>query len=225
MDIAPARELKTGRVIETTLDVVERCAIPAAIFVVVLTLLNGTMAFFGLTYTSIAQQVSLAVAGFVIAVVAAYLLIDAMLRQHGYIQPDADDVIVSYAVFSVIYSLAVGVGFLLIIFPGLYLMARWSVAQPLLIAQVKGPIAAMKDSWERTRGSEFAILVAILVLVVVPGVISLLAGTQFEPDDPIGIGITQLISSASSMLGIGMAVALYRLIVVEREASEAKTFE
>jgi hypothetical protein len=225
MNIAPARELKTGQVIEATLDIVERCVVPAAAFVVGLALANGAIAWFGLHYTSIAQQVAMGVAGFVVAVVAAYLLFDVMLRKLGFIQPDADDVIVPYALLSILYSLAVGLGFLLIIFPGLYLMARWSVAQPLLIAQGKGVIASMKESWERTRGSEFAILVAILVLVVLPGVISMFAGIQFEPDDPIGIAITQRVSSIASMAGIAMGVALYRLIVAERDASTARTFE
>ena len=35
---------------------------------------------------------------------------------------------------------------------------------------------------------------------------------------PIGIAITQVISAVSSMLGIGMGVALYRLIVADRDA-------
>lgn len=225
MDIAPARELKTGRVIEATLDVVERCALPAVIFVAGLTVTNGAMAYFGLSYTSIAQQVALGGAGFVISVIATYLLLDAMLRRHGHIQPDADDAILAYAAFSIVYSLAVGLGLLLIVFPGLYLMARWSVAQALLLAQGKGPIEAMKDSWERTSGSEFAILVAIVVLVIVPGVISMLAATQFEPDDPLGIGLVQLISSAASLLAVAMSVALYRLIVVDRDSSAASTFD
>jgi len=224
MDIAPSRELKTGQLIEATLDIVERCAVPAALFVAALALANGAIAYFGQSYTSIPQEVAKGVAGFVAAVVAAYLLFDSMLRRHGFIQPDADDVILPYAGLSIVYSLAVGLGFLLIIFPGLFLMARWIVAQPLLIAQGKGVIASMKESWERTRGSEFAILVAVLVLIILPAIIGTVAGMQFGAEDPVGIAITQVISAVSSMLGIGMGVALYRLIVADRDAGTARTF-
>lgn len=225
MDIAPSRELKTGKVIEGTFDVVERSAVPAAIFVVIMALANGAIAYFGVDYSSVPQQLAQTVIAFIVAIIAAYLLFDAMLRKSGFIREDADDVILPYAGLSILYSIAVGIGFLLIIFPGLYFMSRWSVAQPVLIAQGKGVIASMKDSWERTRGSEFAILVAVLVLVVLPGVASMLIGTQFEPDNLIGISVTQGLSAVASMLGIAMGVALYKLIVFDRDGGTAKTFE
>ncbi len=225
MEIAPARELKVGRIVETTLDVVERCAVPAAIYVIAMTLVNGAIAYFGLGYSSGLQEVAKGALSFIFAIVATYLLVDAMLRRFDYIGKDTDDVIVAFALFSIVYSIAVGVGFLLIVFPGLYMMARWSVAQPTLIANGMGAFDAMKESWARTKGSEFPILIVILILIVVPAAIAFFIGTQFADDNAAGIAIAQLVSAISSMLGIAMGVALYRLIIVDTKMAEVRTFD
>ena len=41
-------------------------------------------------------------------------------------------------------------------------MARWSIAQPLLVARGDGVMAALGESWERTKDKEFQILGAAL---------------------------------------------------------------
>ena len=70
MPVAPPRELKIGSIIEETLGVLERSSVPALLFVVALTLVNGATAYFGLEYTSFGQQAAKGVLGFTIGVAA-----------------------------------------------------------------------------------------------------------------------------------------------------------
>jgi hypothetical protein len=111
----------------------------------------------------------------------------------------------------------------MLILPGLFFMARWIVAQPLLLAHGGGPVRALKDSWERTRGSEFPILVAMLALIFVLMAISSLAGYLYETGDPVGIGISQLASSTMSAVMLSMGVAIFQQVVVDRDKVDAAT--
>jgi hypothetical protein len=221
MPVAPPRELKIGSIVDETLGVLERCALPALIFVVVLTLLNGATAYFGLEYTSFGQEAAKGVLGFTVGVAGAYFLLEAMLRKTGFLGRDSEDAFLPYVGLSILYILGVGLGLILIILPGLFLMARWSVASPLVIVHGGGPIKAMQESWERTKGNEFPILVAIIILFGLLMAISIFASFQFEPEDPVGIIVTQFVSSATSLIGIAMGVALYGLIVAGRSPTQA----
>ena len=93
---------------------------------------------------------------------------------------------------------------------------------PVLMIDGKGPIKAMQDSWERTKGSDFSILVAVLLFYGVPTLASAAAGFVFGPEDPLGIGLSQLASAVASALGVAMAVGIYGRMVGGKE--EAKVF-
>lgn len=224
MDVAPPRDLKISQIVEEMLDVIERNAVAALAYVLVLALANGAVAYFGLNYTSMVQQLGKGVIGFLVGVGAAFLLTVAMLRKGGLLQRDADESILSYALLAILTSLGVLVGFILIIFPGFYFMARWSIAQPLLLTRGMGAVEAMKASWERTKGSEFSIIVIVVVLVVVQVGAGFLIGTSLGADNLLGIGVNQAVSSVTSVVGIVMAVALYRLIAGADTAAMVKTF-
>jgi predicted permease len=221
MPVPPPRELKIGTIIDETLGVLERCRAPALAFVAVLTLLNGAAAYFGLDYTSFTHELAKGVFTFTVGVVGAYVLFEAMLRETGFLARGTEDSFLPYVGLSILYTLGVVFGLIVIILPGLFLMARWSVAQPLLITRGGGVMAAMRDSWERTRGNEFPILVAVIVLFGLLIAVSIFAGLSFEEDDPVGIVVSQLASSATSLIGIAMGVALYGLIVAGRSATKA----
>jgi predicted permease len=221
MPVPPPRELKIGAIIDETLGLLERCRMPALAFVVVLTVLNGAAAYFGLDYTSFTHELAKGVFTFTVGVVGAYILFEVMLRETGFLARGTEDSFLPYVGLSILYTLAVSLGLILIIIPGLFLMARWSVAQPLLVTRGGGVTAAMRDSWERTRGNEFPILVAVIVLFGLLIAISIFASLSFEEDDPVGIVVSQLASSATSLIGIAMGVALYGLVVAGRSATKA----
>lgn len=220
MTVAPPRDLKAGTIIDETLGVLERCAIPFLLFIVALTLLNGAVGYYGLEYTTVTQQVLKGVLGFTVGVAAAFFLYEAVLARTGLRSRQTDDAFLPFIGLAVISTLGILAGLVALVLPGLYLIARWSVAAPVLIVGGKGPIKAMQESWERTRGSDFSILVAVLLFYGVPTLLSIGAGVVFGAEDPVGIGLSQLASVVASALGVAMAVAIYGLLVAGRSATK-----
>jgi hypothetical protein len=221
MPVAPPRELKAGTIIDATLGVLERCAVPFLLFIGALTALNGAVGYYGLEYTSVMQQVLKGVVGFTVGVAAAYFLYEAVLARTGLRSRQSDDAFLPFIGLAVITTLAIMVGLIALVIPGLYLIARWSIAAPVLMIDGKGPIKAMQDSWERTKGSDFSILVAVLLFYGVPTLASIAAGYVFGPEDPLGIGLSQLASAVASALGVAMAVGIYGRLVGGKQDAKA----
>ncbi|WP_305096295.1 hypothetical protein [Croceibacterium aestuarii] len=218
MTIVPARELKIGTIVEGTLELLERCKGPVAIYIVALTIINGAIDFYTVDRTAILQVLAKGGINFVVGVVAAYQLLEVLLRRTGNRPAGGDDLFLAYCVLSVLYTLGVMAGFIMLILPGLFFMARWIIAQPLLLSRRGGgAIASLKESWARTSGSEFPILVAMLALVFALIAISALAGYLYEKSDPVGIAISQLAASAMSAVSLSMGVAIFQEIVVARD--------
>lgn len=221
MPVAAPRELKIGTIVDETLGVLERCKVPALVFVTLLTVINAAATYYGLAYTSVPHELAKGAFAFTVGLVGAYLLFEAMLRRTGFLAGEAEDAFLPYIGLSILYMLGVGLGLVLIVLPGLFLMARWSVASPLVIVRGGSPIKAMQDSWERTKGNEFPILVAIVVLFGLLIAISIFASWRLGQEDPLGIIVSQVVSSATSLIGVAMGVALYGLLVVGRSPVDA----
>jgi hypothetical protein len=207
---APPRHVKIGTIIDKTLGVVEHTPVPVAIYVVALTIANAAIKYFTVGMGPM-EQLGGAVVQFAIGLTAAYLALDAMLRKTG-LHTRSDDVFFAYIGLSILYTLGVMAGFIAIVLPGLVIMARWSLAQPMMIARGEGVMAALGKSWERTKGNEFQIIVAVLALFIVPIAIVIASSVMFDPADPVGIVVGQLVSSAMSAVGLAMGVALYGLL-------------
>ncbi len=209
----PPRSLKIGTIIDKTLGVLELNVRPVLLFIAGLTLANGAITYFTRDMTRATDALVLAIAAFAIGIVASYLLLSAAVRRTGLGSRTADDTFLPYCLMSILAILGILGGLILLILPGLVIMARWMLAGTLVIARGDGAKQSLGESWERTRGAEFSILVALLALVIGPIAVSIACGIQFDPADPVGIGISQLASSATSAVIQMMGVALYGLII------------
>lgn len=209
----PPRSLKIGTIIDKTLGVIELSAVPVLIYAVGLTLINGAVAYFALEMTAVTDRLVIGLANFAIGVVAAYLLLEAVVQRTGLRARGDGDVFLPFVVMSILATLGVLGGLILLVIPGLVIMARWSIAGPLVIARGDGATQALGESWERTRGAEWPILVAAFALLLPLIVVIIACGVLFDPADPIGIGVSQLATSATSVVTQTMGVALYGLIV------------
>lgn len=225
MQVTPPKELQVGRILEVTFDVVERNAVAAVIFVVALVAVNGAIVYFGADYTSFVQEMGKQFITALIGIVAAFLLIVSMLRSSGFLSGAPDDKFLPYVGLSILTGLGVIVGLLLIIFPGLYLMARWSVAPAVLLSQGKGVIDSMKESWERTGGNEFSIILVVVILIVLQVGVGFAVTSSFDPTSILGIAIAQVVGTGLSVVSAAMGVALYKLLVVDRDGGVGKTFD
>ena len=83
MAIAPPRDLKTGKVIDKTLAVLERNIGPVLIFVIVVTALCVPINYVAVGSTDPLQLVGGQVLQSVIAMICSYFLLVAMVRRTG----------------------------------------------------------------------------------------------------------------------------------------------
>jgi membrane-anchored glycerophosphoryl diester phosphodiesterase (GDPDase) len=212
MATAPARELKIGAIIDKSFAVIERAVTPSLIFVLSLTVVDGVIAYFTANMSPVAQ-LAVTPLRVVIGVFFSYQLLKAMIERTGLRSRGEGDVFLTYFGLAVLYGLAVALGLILLVLPALFLMSRWCLAQPLVVARGDGVMQAFGESWQRTSGNEFPIIMVVLLFVMVPIVISVVAGVMLPKDNLVGIAIAQLATTISSLLGLAMGTALYGMII------------
>jgi hypothetical protein len=87
----------------------------------------------------------------------------------------------SLAAVSILFGIAVGIGFVLLVIPGLILMVIWSVVAPVTVLERPGVFAAFGRSRELVRGNGWAVFgvlaLVFLSVVVVSVAASLLAAS------------------------------------------------
>lgn len=209
----PPRSLKIGTIVEKTLAVIELNLMPVLAFVAGLAAVNGVVTWLTLDMLRLTDQLVLSFTGIVVGIVATYFLLDAVVRRTGLRSRTGGDAFVPFCLMSILATLGVFGGFILLVIPGLVIMARWMLAGTLVVARGDGARQALGESWERTSGAEFAILIALLALLIVPIAVVIACAVLFDPADPVGIGASQIASSAMSAVIQAMGVALYGLIV------------
>ena len=85
----------------------------------------------------------------------------------------------SLIIWSILSGIAIGIGFVLLIVPGLILMTIWAVGAPAIVAEDVGPIEAFGRSYELVRGQAwtvFGVLVCVLLIMIVAAVIAGIIG-------------------------------------------------
>jgi hypothetical protein len=70
-------------------------------------------------------------------------------------------------VVGLIYGVAIGLGFILLVVPGILLMVMWSVAAPSVVVERDGILQSFSRSMELTKGHRWKILGLFLVLLVI----------------------------------------------------------
>lgn len=105
--------------------------------------------------------------------------------------------ILNLIVFGIVFGILVGIGFFLLIVPGLILATFWAVAAPALVVENLGPFEAFGRSWRLVRGDAwtvFGVLVIVFVIVFLIGfVLALIA-------NPIGSGAMIVAAVISTVL-------------------------
>jgi len=119
---------------------------------------------------------------------------------------------------SFLTTLGAFAGVVLLVLPGFYVLARWSLTVPIIIAEGLGATAAMGESWRRTGPSVwpiFAIFLTALVGVVALGAaVGVIAGIA-AAGQPAGLLVSALTNSLGagfSVLGTMLTIALYALL-------------
>jgi len=93
--------------------------------------------------------------------------------------------LVSYVIASIICGVIIGIGFVLLILPGIYLAIRLAPVSFVVVDTGAGPIAALSRAWDITRGKELNLFLFALVAVVINFVGMLIFGIGLLATMPI----------------------------------------
>ena len=151
--------------------------------------------------------------------VAGFFLLEHVLGAEGLLAGGGRTRnILGYAGASILIGIGVIFGLLFFIVPGLLLWARWSLANGLIVADGAPAMEAMRESWGRTRASQWSIVgfyaVMFLIFAVLGGVIGAVAGfgigVSGDGAAPLGLLVTSLVSQAASACGMMSVPVLLR---------------
>lgn len=70
----------------------------------------------------------------------------------------------------ILYILAVALGLLLLVFPGIYLIIRLCFFKQIMVDQNAGPIESLKKSWDLTSGQTGNIFILLLIVWAIGGI-------------------------------------------------------
>lgn len=129
---------------------------------------------------------------------------------------------IPFLLLAILTAIAVGIGFVLLIIPGIYLAIKFSLGGAVIAAEhVLNPIEAMKRSWHVTKGNSVRIFFFLLIMLVV-GMIALVAVSAV-----IGIPLNlmlpteaalfanNIVSSAASSVFSVVLAAVYAAIYLQ----------
>jgi hypothetical protein len=131
---------------------------------------------------AVSGSIALAILGLVIQVAAGFLYTGYVVklvqdvrdgrRDHsiGELFSSAAPFVGTLFLNGIIAGIAIGIGFVLLIVPGLILLTIWAVVSPVIVVEGAGPIEAFGRSHELVRGDGWpvfgAIVIAFLIVLV-----------------------------------------------------------
>jgi hypothetical protein len=92
---------------------------------------------------------------------------------------------------SILFGIAVGVGFVLLIIPGLILLTIWSVVAPVTVVERPGVFAAFGRSRQLVRGNGWNVFAVIALVFLAVIVISAVAGLLAAGLGSVGRSLVQ----------------------------------
>lgn len=137
-------------------------------------------------------------------------------------QPARPHSIVAGAVTGIVYVLGVVLGLALLVAPGVALLVRGAACIPIAVAERRGPIDALRRSFELTRGWHWQIqgILATLVMLGAATVAMLLAASMWIPGGTTVAGFSIALTVAN-VVGwttvMAVATAIYVRLAVEEE--------
>ena len=127
-------------------------------------------------------------------------------------------------VVQILLGLALGIGFLLLIVPGLYLWGRLALVSPAIAdSGIRNPIAALQESWQLTRGNGwrlflFLFLVTIVIFIVAMILGGILVAVAGAAGDGVGRLLTGLVeggvTGAGGLVSLAVTAAAYRQLAI-----------
>jgi hypothetical protein len=111
---------------------------------------------------------------------------------------------------SLLFGIGVGIGFVLLIVPGLILTVIWSVVAPVTVLERPGVFAAFGRSQELVRGNGWNVFGVIVIVFLLVAVVSIAAGLIAAGLGSVGRALVQwAVNSALAPITALSASVLY----------------
>jgi hypothetical protein len=121
-----------------------------------------------------------------------------------------EPVLLQLIAVSIIYAVGVGIGFVLIIIPGLILLVIWSVVAPVTVLERPGVFAAFGRSRELVRGNGWNVFAVIVIVGLAVIIISLVIGAAAVGLGTVGRAVVDwVVASAVTPVSALAAAVLY----------------
>ena len=126
------------------------------------------------------------------------------------------------AVASILAGLAITIGLLLIIVPGLFLITIWAVIVPVIVIERSGALASFGRSRQLVRGHGWHVFGTLVLVYIIMLVVNIVLGFIFTAlPHVLGDGLSSVISGTliSPFLAIVVTLVYYRLVGISTPAA------
>ena len=168
-----------------------------------------------------------ALLGSLVTIIAAYLLQATLVKavqdvRDGRVDMSIGETIAaarpylwSVAGASILAGIAIGIGLILVIVPGLILATIWAVIVPVIVIERTGALASFGRSRELVRGRAWHVFATLVLVYIILIVVDIVLGAIFSfLPHVLGSGLSQVISGTivAPFLAIVVTLVYYRLV-------------
>jgi len=188
-----ADRVRTAQILGTALALLKVTSIEASFAIIVLTGLGTLLDSFAVESLGIGTRIVMWIA----STIVQCELTRRLLLRAGY--PDVRRRYGPMLAIGIATGIPLIIGFILLVLPGLYLLARWSISDVVLLAENTGGAEAIGTSWDRTR-SHVPPITAALILAYVPPFI--LGSILMRLVQPFGLALGSAVSNLTSQIAV-----------------------
>lgn len=140
-------------------------------------------------------------------------------------------ILLPYLLLSILSSFLIGVGLMLFILPGLYLLGRLGISGAVMVAEeLRNPLTAIARTWDWTKGRGFAVAGLIILVAVTGMVLIFVVGAVLGSVILLSLGrdgvgslilliLDSAMSAAFSTVMLVLMAAIYRALAAPGETS------
>jgi len=123
---------------------------------------------------------------------------------------------------SILAGIAITVGLILLIVPGLYLITIWAVIVPVIVLEQSGALASFGRSYQLVKGRGWHVFWTLVLMYIILLAVSLVLGLIFSAlPHALGRGLSSVISGTliAPFLALVVTLVYYRLSANSQEPS------
>jgi hypothetical protein len=122
---------------------------------------------------------------------------------------------------SILFGIGVGIGFVLLIVPGLILLVLWSVVAPVTVLERPGVFAAFRRSREIVRGNGWNVFGVIVMVFVIVFLVSIAVGLAASGLGSFGHALVQWVVDSAIAPATALSASVLYFALVRTETGPA----